>query len=492
MKNRQKWIIWMILMGATVLRLYRIGARSIQYDDAFSYFLSIQSLSNIISGTAADTMPPFYYFLLHFWSFVGTSIWFLRLLSLIFSLAIVFLVYKFEKMMFGDVAAYIAAFITAISPFQIYHAQELRMYTILLLAQLSYSYFFVKIFYYTKENTGRNWFDPIFLVISGIVALYSHSLAIFGLIFADLILIFEKKWKQLFKLISYQGIMILFFIPWLFYLPGQIQKVQTAFWTPRPGLLEILQAILVFTINLPLKGLLLYVGAILSIEVIVLVIFEVVRQKKTNKNIFLLIWMSIIPPVSLFIVSYLMRPVFVPRAFIISSIGYYMIAGVLTAKSLKRGGGTLILIGFVLASIISLPAYYSFSGFPRSPYLEMTNYLSQEYKNTEIILHDNKLSFFPSHYYAPDLQQAFLADQPGSQNDTLDYQTQQSMDIFPVDDVDSAIENKTKIYFVVFEQAIQDYQSEGYDSHPVLNWLQKERALEKQVKFGDLWIYEFK
>ncbi|MEN6482834.1 MAG: hypothetical protein ABFD29_11775, partial [Anaerolineaceae bacterium] len=73
----------MILIGATVLRLYRIEARSIQYDDAFSYFLSIQSLSNIISGTAADTMPPFYYFLLHFWSLISTSIWFLRLLSLI-------------------------------------------------------------------------------------------------------------------------------------------------------------------------------------------------------------------------------------------------------------------------------------------------------------------------------------------------------------------------------------------------------------------------
>lgn len=55
-----------LALGA-VLRLIGSGSRSLQYDDTFSIFLSARSLPEILSGTAADTMPPLYYFLLHFW-----------------------------------------------------------------------------------------------------------------------------------------------------------------------------------------------------------------------------------------------------------------------------------------------------------------------------------------------------------------------------------------------------------------------------------------
>ena len=64
--NKNKLLFILIMLLGLMLRILFIDSREITYDDAFSYFLSRQPLPVIIGGTAADTMPPLYYFLLHF------------------------------------------------------------------------------------------------------------------------------------------------------------------------------------------------------------------------------------------------------------------------------------------------------------------------------------------------------------------------------------------------------------------------------------------
>ena len=86
MKHSKILLIGILLMGLG-LRCINLQSRGIIYDDAFSFFLSIQNLPAIIQGTAADTMPPLYYFLLHFWMALSQSLWWLRLLSVLINLA---------------------------------------------------------------------------------------------------------------------------------------------------------------------------------------------------------------------------------------------------------------------------------------------------------------------------------------------------------------------------------------------------------------------
>jgi hypothetical protein len=74
-KAALRWAFPAILLFGLALRLAGINSRPLFYDEAFSYFLSIQSFPKIVQGTAADTMPPLYYFLLHFWTMVGKSVW---------------------------------------------------------------------------------------------------------------------------------------------------------------------------------------------------------------------------------------------------------------------------------------------------------------------------------------------------------------------------------------------------------------------------------
>ena len=144
MKHSKVLLLGILVLGLG-LRCINLQSRGIIYDDAFSFFLSAQSLPGIIQGTAADTMPPLYYFLLHFWMSLGQSLWYLRALSVLFNLASVILLYWLVKSLLGESAGLAGAFIAAISPFQIYHSQDLRMYALLALCQIAYALFFSRI-----------------------------------------------------------------------------------------------------------------------------------------------------------------------------------------------------------------------------------------------------------------------------------------------------------------------------------------------------------
>jgi mannosyltransferase len=510
--KHSKILLFGILLLGLVLRCINLESRGIIYDDAFSFFLSAQSLPAIVQGTAADTMPPLYYFLLHFWMGLGRDLWFLRLLSVLLNLASLIFLYWLVKSLLGESAGLAAAFIAAISPFQIYHAQDLRMYALLAFCQVAYAYFFSRIWKRSsnpqleispagepgapgqadrKKLANKNLLDWLGLVISGALAMYSHNLAIFVLVVPDLFLLFSRQWKLLGRLVAAQVLIGGLALPWLGLVPGQIAKIQQAFWTPQPGIVEIIQAVIMLSAALPLPGIWLIIVAILSLQIVVMVTIETWRARKHNRELALLAAFAVLPPVMLFIVSYIMRPVFVPRAFFFSSLAFYGIAGSLVVKNWPKGPGVLIGAGFILAACIALPYQSTFNEFPRSPFDRAAVYLQQNLQPGDIVVHDNKLSYFPSLFFDRELPQTFLPDASGTSNDTLAVASQQAMQIYPAKDIQSAAGSHPQVYFVVFSQTIQEYMAAGEDDHPQLAWLKQHYRLDGHVSFNDLEIYKF-
>ncbi len=490
MKKQSYWILLAIFILAAGLRLAGMQTREIQYDDAFSIFLSQQSLPDIVSGTAADTMPPLYYFILHYWMLLfGDSLTALRLLSALFSLLALLVVFDLFRRIFTIKAGLLAAFVTAISPLQIYHAQDIRMYALLELTQVIYLWCFFSMFVKPNSNRTRiSWW--IGLILAGTASLYTHNLAIFGLVTANLFLLIERRWKDLLRLIAAQVGILTLALPWLVMLPGQIAKVQQAFWTPRPGLVEIFQAVLLFAVNLPLKGILLVVASILSVQILLIILIETIRELRSSSEVRFLATITFLLPGTLFAISYLMRPVFVTRGFLVSSLAYFGLAGWVISRSSRRGIGIVLGVTLMAAVAISLPSFYTFQEFPRSAFRETTTYLSEIVEPNDLILHDNKLSFFPSHYYNPSLRQEFLADTPGSSNDTYAPSSQAALKLFPQSSIQSAAGGYGTVYFVVFQKAIDEYIAAG-ENHPALDWLENEYNLVDIRHFSDLDVYEF-
>lgn len=480
-----------IIILGTILRLLFIDSRNIQYDDMFSFFLARQDLPDIIKGTAADTMPPLFYFLLHFWIQISQEIWFLRLLSVLISIGVIISLYLLVHTLFGERAALLAAFLAAISPLQIYHAQDIRMYALLTLSEILYFYFLACL-YKGEKNKQKETLLWIGATISGVVAMYTHNLAIFGIIAPDVFLIITKDFNRLKKLVISQMVIVVLSLPWLIMVPGQLQKVQTAFWTPKPGIVEVIQSIIQLTATIPINPpWLLYAASMFSVQIVFLVYYLAIKKQMISYPTISVILISIIPPLLLFIGSYLLRPIFVTRVFIYAATVFLGLSGVVIFKNWENRIGLIILVLFIINSSISLPSLYLYNEFPRSPFQQAVKYLDENPQNNLRIIHDNKLSFFPMFYYLPDADQDFLPDDPGSTNDTFAIASQEAMDIFPKNNIEDAVDGKNRIAFVVFTKAIEEYNKKGVGQHPTLVWLYEHFRFQNWVTFKDLEIYYF-
>ncbi len=321
------------------------------------------------------------------------------------------------------------------------------------------------------------------------MAMYSHNLAIFGLAAANLYLLVRKEWKPFLRLCLSQAVIGALALPWVWMIPGQIQKIQTAFWTPRPGLVEILQALIQMTAFMPLNGIWLYAAAIITLQIMVLTILETIRLAKKDRIMVFFIFVTVISPLLLFIVSYLMRPVFVPRAFLLSTVGLAGLSARIISKRWKQGIGPLLLGLWLAAAAISLPSFYTFNQFPRSPYRQAVSWLETQVHSGDAVVHENKLSYFPSYFYDRTLPQRFIADEPGSHNDTYAPASQAAIGLIPAENISSAIGSAEKVYFVVFSQAIAEYQTLDSAGDPNLQWLDTHMQLAGHQQFNDLEIF---
>lgn len=363
------------------------------------------------------------------------------------------------------------------------------MYALLGFCQVAYLALFTRIW---KAAPGsKNTLAWVGLILSGTAAMYSHNLAIFGLVTVNLFLLFKRAWKLLGRLLIAQLMIGVLSIPWLLMVPGQLQKIQAAFWTPRPGLTEIVQAVLTFTIHLPLTGGWMTFGLTASVLVLVFTVYINWKSGKKNDGLQLLASVGLLLPATLFVVSYLIRPVFVPRGFILSSLAYYGLIGAAVARTWQVGMGKPLAVVYLAAALVTLPFFYSFESFPRSPFQQAAVYLKAEANSGDVILHDNKLSYFPMHFFERDLPQKFMPDTPGSINDTYALASQQAMGLYPQQDLDQATSGAESIYFVTFTETVLEYQSLGQAQHPTINWLGERYQLVDMKPFGDLEIYHF-
>ncbi len=200
--------LWLLIGIGLILRLIGLNSRSLSYDDAFSIFLARRGLSEIIAGAAADTMPPLYYLVLHYWLILSQQVWFIRLLGVSLSLFAVWLVYKIRAYWLGEQAAGWAALLAAISPLMIYHSQDVRMYALLVCCQLAYLWFFTLLWERDRAGRSTSLWHWAGLVGCGSLAMYSHNVAVFVLLIPGVFLFFRKQWRLLLRLASALGAVV--------------------------------------------------------------------------------------------------------------------------------------------------------------------------------------------------------------------------------------------------------------------------------------------
>ncbi|MBN1135659.1 MAG: glycosyltransferase family 39 protein [Anaerolineae bacterium] len=516
------WPLLAIVGGGFALRLIALGQRAMWYDEAFAVLYAEKPFATMLYGTvtqvggaAADVHPLFFYTLLHGWmEAVGQSPIAVRMLPVLLGTATVAMIYLLARRLFGHQVGLVAAAIAAIAPFQIYYSQEARMYALLGLSTATMTYFFARAW------TGNRWLDWLAFGFFGAVTLYAHNLGIMFVAGLDLWIAWmwltqaphvsggqeAWRWRRLREVILSHLLMIGLFAPWLAIVPSQLGKIQQAYWVEQPGIAQLVQTLIVLHFaydNEALPGWLLPLALLISVLILAVVLFELVRQGRNpargcergewtrNHKLCLLACLTFVPILLTFAASQV-RPVYIIRALLPSGLAYYLLAAsLLTARSVPKAIKWGLLAPSVLIIAVSLANHYAYAQFPRPPFDRAAAYLRDQHTPGSAIVHSNKLSFLPTHYYDRSLPQAFIADEPLSPSDTLAYPTQQALGLFATPDLATATQGMDRVWFVVFQRAIEEYQDAGYTTHPHLTWLDQHYTLVQITPFNDLDIYEY-
>ncbi|MBK8905280.1 MAG: glycosyltransferase family 39 protein [Anaerolineaceae bacterium] len=127
------WVLGFVTLIGGGLRLLLLGTKGMWLDETFSVWLANQSVVEMLQWTVKiDQHPPLYYYLLHYWiALVGDTPYYARLLSVLFGTGTIPMIYLIGKRLSGVMVGLVAAVFLALSPFNIYYAQETRMYTLL-------------------------------------------------------------------------------------------------------------------------------------------------------------------------------------------------------------------------------------------------------------------------------------------------------------------------------------------------------------------------
>jgi 4-amino-4-deoxy-L-arabinose transferase-like glycosyltransferase len=178
---RRALVVLVTLLGFAV-RVSLLDYHPLRGDESFGIQFAAHSWRWLLSYMSQlEPLPPLYYPLLHFWmQIAGQSEFAARFLSLLFGVSCLPLTYLLGKLLGRSTVGAFSAFLMAISPFQIWHAQDVRNYTLWVALSLAAV---VSLLRALQHNRWRYWAGYAGMTL---LSLYSHYFELFILFFHNL------------------------------------------------------------------------------------------------------------------------------------------------------------------------------------------------------------------------------------------------------------------------------------------------------------------
>ncbi|MEK6223029.1 MAG: glycosyltransferase family 39 protein, partial [Chloroflexota bacterium] len=419
----------------------------------------------------------------------GKSIISIRLLSIIYGVLCVWVVFLLAKESLGEKVALLSAFLVAISPFHIHYSQEIRMYILYCLLLISATY---ALFQAVQTQKTKWW---VLFAVFAALSQYTHNIAAIYLIPLALSPILKKDWLSLRKSILSSIGAALLYLPWLMILPSQIRRVAQTFWIAPPGVERILSTLLTFVVNLPLEGMLLVIGLIITILLLTFALWHTTIVLKSKDGLssdgIWFAYLAFAPPLFLFLLSQWF-PVFVERALLPSAVMFLIwLAWVIRESSFHKVVNIFLLFLIVISGGIGLFQHISYQGFPYAPYKELGDYLQNHASPNDLIVHSNKLSVLSLGVYFPTLSHEFVADPPGDGSDIFKPATQKALGFIASPTIEEAVSGNATVWFIIFNKAIEEFRAIGEETHPHINWLNQHYELIAVDEWGSLQLHKY-
>jgi len=415
---------WLILWAAWAVRLWRLDASDLTFDEAATYFVAYRPLPDIITylRQAVREHPPVYYLFMRFWmSRAGVTEFSLRFFAVGASMVGIALTARLARTLarrFNVTAApglFFAAFlpglILALFPFEVYYARDARMYSLVIVWATLSSLLFVPLLFDQKRGTRPFLTRLVGLVLINGLALFTHYFLLLLVITQFVTLSLLRRWRALLGWSVAHGLVGSLGLLWLSSSPGLSSSLTEAWgrfvpsW-PAVGQLRRLLADLLFG---PIRGVPWYLvyswGALVVLGLLVAWLWPGRANHKVeareSRRISAWLTLTLLLPMAL---AFLM-PEPPQSRYLVFLLPFAALAlGQIPFMWSRHKGGTLIWLGLIALAISSLGIF----GLPRT-----VKWIKSSYGHTVATVKDNArpgdgvLFYGPwqwaqFHYYQPD------------------------------------------------------------------------------------------
>lgn len=410
-------LLTIIAIGAA-LRGFDLTARSMWFDESFSWRVIQLPLKEMMTSVSADVHPPLYYFVLRLWAqATGDTLFSLRLFSLLFACLTMWLVYVLQVRLWRSRGlALWTVSLLALSSWQMLYAQEARMYTLgTTLAVLS-SILLLRAVQSTPSRLTR-WLT---YGISIAALAYVHYYGFFTIaaqviwLVAYLCTMQKRNWPAFIHARStwhafLAGVLaFILYLPWLPVFLAQNQRVQASFWIPPLTGWSIPDGI--YRMFIPTNAALPHWDIHVVITVIPILFVsgcfiwllssQIVKIRKQRAVSWLIVLNAVMPFTLSALLSVTGRSVYQDRFLIFAHIYLIMAvaAAVWTLTSGKRRTLSVIVVTIILTA--GSLGYWRELDIKHRPGLRAAvEYLSQRAHPAAPIVVNSSFIFFASDYY---------------------------------------------------------------------------------------------
>ena len=377
MSRTDRWLVGLSTAAAALASFPFLGRRSIWLDEAMSLRIAADR-----SMLAEEANMWLYYLLLDLWTGLGRDEWTVRSLSALFAVASVPAIAAVARRLLGSPAAGIASMFLAGNLFFLRYAQEARAYSLVLLLSLLSTLFFLRVLERPSAGNLGGY------VATSVAAFYAHFFAL--LVFAaqgTAALCWSRRpppWKPL-CLAALAGVLLLLPLPMIV----DYENRQNVDWIPRPDLWDLPEALA--EVAGGRRAALLFA---LPIAAAIAGLFLRGKDERRWGTGLALTWL-VLPPLLAWLFSVGVKPLFVPRYFIVALPGLILSA---TAGLLAFLPPAAARVGPLLLAAVALPGF-ALLIHPEESWREVSATILEERRTSDAIVthigyYDEPLAYY--------------------------------------------------------------------------------------------------
>lgn len=429
--GRTEWVLGALALLALALRVYRLDFVSLRGDEAFTVIFVQRTWEGLWKGiSTVEPNPPLLYLALRAWvALAGAGEFATRYFSVFFGVLCVPLTYRLARELFSRRVGALAAFLVAINPYQVWHSQDVRNYTMWPALSLLALVFFWQWWKREERNSlppapqGKARNAVVLLILYAVAtsaSLYTHYYDTFILV-AENVFVFAiagwaRRWRTLARWTGAQVFLALVYVPWVLFGTNRVTTYGEASAEQSVGLLDQFSrtlATLVLSDTLPAEW---KTALWVPLAVVVAAALGVLVWRERVKGVFLFLYLAV-PALALYAIS-VGRPLFLERYLNGIAPGYYIllavaIAGVAEFLSAhrralgawknqsprasvtsRRWSSLVLLAPFLVLAGVALGNYYFDPAYAKAPdWRALGKYIAERQQPGDVIVQNfNEMS----------------------------------------------------------------------------------------------------